>query len=99
MAVTGTNPETGRHPAGARPTPGAPDPNEEPSVDWGWHGSFPRAGKVAGWLSALALFAMLSGNHRSHVEDVYLIILGSLLVMMLLGSHLKAYQTKRRWRD
>jgi hypothetical protein len=91
---------TDQHPTDAHPTHSAFDDAErEPSADWGWHGSFPRAGKVAGWFTAFALFAMLIGNHRSHVEDVYLIGLGTLLVMMLIGSHVKAYKQKRRWRD
>lgn len=74
------------------------DPHEEPSADWGWHGTFPRAGKAAGWFTAFALFAMLIGNHRSHVEDAYLVGLGALLVLMLIASHLKARKARRRWR-
>lgn len=90
---------TDQHPAGAHSTHGAHDPDREPSADWGWHGGFPRVGKIAGWFTALALFAMLIGNHHSHVEDVYLIGLGSLLVVILIASHLKARKEKRRWRD
>jgi Protein of unknown function (DUF2631) len=71
------------------------DPDREPSADWGWHGTFPRAGPIAGWFTAFALFAMLIGNHRGHTEDVYLIGLGSLLVVMLIGSHLKARKARR----
>jgi hypothetical protein len=90
---------TDQHPAGT-PTPhGEHDPDREPSADWGWHGEFPRAGKIAGWLTAFALFAMLIGNHLGHTEDAYLIGLGTLLVMMLIASHLKTYREKRRWRD
>lgn len=81
------------------PTTQGVDPQDEPSADWGWHGSFPVAGKLAGWFTALALFAMLIGNHHSHVEDVYLVGLGTLLVVMLLGSHWKAHKARRRWRD
>jgi hypothetical protein len=54
------------------------------------------AGPIAGWITAFALFAMLLGNHDSHVEDVWLIGLGLLLVMMLIGSHLNARKAKRR---
>ncbi len=86
-------------PTGAHTTHGAPDPDREPSADWGWHGGFPIVGKAAGWLTALALFAMLIGNHLGRVEDAYLIGLGTLLVVILLASHLKAYKAKRRWRD
>jgi hypothetical protein len=72
------------------------DPDREPSADWGWHGTFPVAGPIAGWFTAFALFAMLIGNHRSHIENVYLIGIGSLLVVMLISSHLKARKARRR---
>ncbi len=74
------------------------DTDREPSADWGWHGTFPLAGPLAGWFTAFALFAMLIGNHRSHVEDIYLVGLGTLLVVMLIGSRLKARKVKRRSR-
>lgn len=44
----------------------------------------------------VALFAMLIGNHRSRVEDVWLISLGLLLLVMLIGSHLNARKARRR---
>jgi hypothetical protein len=75
------------------------DPDEEPSADWGWHGSFPRAGKIAGWFTAFALFAMIIGNREGNVEVAYLVSLGTLLVVMLIASHVKAYKQKRRWPD
>ncbi len=90
---------TDQHPAGAHSPHDAYEPEREPSADWGWHGGFPRAGKIAGWVTAFALFAMLIGNHLGRVEDAYLIGLGTLLVVILLASHLKAYKAKRRWRD
>lgn len=97
MAVTDQHPAKAHPTHGAHPSQGV-DPQEEPSADWGWHGGFPVVGKLAGWVTAFALFAMLIGNHQSHVEDVYLVGLGTLLVVMLLGSHLKAYKARRRWR-
>jgi hypothetical protein len=33
------------------------------------------------------------------VEVVYLVVLGTVLVVMLIASHIKAYKEKRRWRD
>ena len=72
------------------------DPAQEPSAAWGWHGNFPLAGPVAGWFTAFALFAMLIGNNGSSVADLYLIGLGTLLVVMLIASHLKARKASRR---
>ncbi|HET9255278.1 MAG TPA: DUF2631 domain-containing protein [Pseudonocardiaceae bacterium] len=87
---------TDQHSAKAQSVHSAYDPEPEPSADWGWHGGFPRAGKAAGWLTAIAMFAMLIGNHRSHVEDAYLVGIGSALVVALIASHLKDHRAKRR---
>ncbi len=40
------------------------DPEQEPSVEWGWHGGFPRATQVAGWFSVIAMLCMLIGNQQ-----------------------------------
>jgi len=81
------------HSTGAK-APGATA--DEPSADWGWHGSFPRATALAGWITAIALFAMMIGNHTTYVENVWLIALGTLLVIMLLGGSINRMRAKRR---
>ena len=99
MAVTAGragNPTTEQHPTETQSVHSVYDPEPEPSADWGWHGGFPRVGKIAGWLTAIALFAMLIGNHRSHVEDAYLVGIGVVLVVALITSHVKAYRASRR---
>jgi Protein of unknown function (DUF2631) len=91
---------TDQHPAdrdsthGVQPIPGV-DPEEEPSAAWGWHGTPQRAGKIAGWFTAFALFAMLIGNNEGHVGDFFLIAPGTILVVMLIASHFKARKAKR----
>ncbi|MGB6165129.1 MAG: DUF2631 domain-containing protein [Pseudonocardiaceae bacterium] len=91
---------TDRHPAEAHSThhgvdPLGVEPAQEPSADWGWHGNFPLAGPIAGWFTAFALFAMLIGNNGSGVANLYLIGLGTLLVVMLIASHLKVRKASR----
>ncbi len=87
---------TDQHPEDQHPTvQHGVDPNEEPSAAWGWHGTPVRAGKIAGWFTAFALFAMLIGNNEGHVGDIFLIGPGALLVVMLIASHLKARRAKR----
>ena len=49
------------------------DVSEEPSAEWGWHGQFPRVTRLMGVLVALSLLAMLHGNHRGRIEDIWLI--------------------------
>jgi hypothetical protein len=60
------------------------DQHDEPSVKWGWHGSFPKSTRIAGWFSALALLAMLKGNHENNTENVWLVGLSLLLIVALL---------------
>ncbi|GAB2783772.1 DUF2631 domain-containing protein [Streptomonospora nanhaiensis] len=49
------------------------DPRDEPSAEWGWHGTFPKATRFAGWLSVAALLVMLIGNHQNAMEDIWLV--------------------------
>ncbi|ASO19336.1 hypothetical protein AHOG_08455 [Actinoalloteichus hoggarensis] len=72
------------------------DPHEEPSAEWGWHGGFPVGTRVAGWVGALSVFAMLIGNHEGRTEDLWLIFLGAGMVATLIWD-----QVRRRtsWRN
>ena len=72
------------------------DSAQEPSAEWGWHGTFPRATNIAGWSVAAALFLMLIGNHESYVEDVWLICLGTLMVLLLVGGAISRRRSRRR---
>jgi hypothetical protein len=49
------------------------DPAEVPSAAWGWSGESRRTFRVAGWIVVVLLLCMLIGNHRGHVEDIYLV--------------------------
>lgn len=60
------------------------DPRDEPSAEWGWHGTFPKATRIAGWLSAAALLVMLIGNHRNAMEDIWLVAIAIGIVFTLL---------------
>jgi hypothetical protein len=68
------------------------DPAEEPSVEWGWHGGFPRGTQIAGWFSVVAILLMLIGNHQGivsgggqfKIEDIYLILIAAIMVVGLL---------------
>lgn len=67
------------------------DPAEEPSVEWGWHGGFPKGTQVMGWFSVVACLAMLIGNHQGilsgghfKTEDGFLVFIAAILVIGLL---------------
>ncbi|GDY30592.1 DUF2631 domain-containing protein [Gandjariella thermophila] len=70
------------------------DIHEEPSAEWGWHGRFPRATQVAGWFSTIVLVLMaLVGNHRGHVEVVWLLGIAAVMAVMLIRDLIKRRRT------
>lgn len=56
---------------------------DEPSVEWGWHGTFRFAMHLLGWGFALFLLAMLIGNHTGNVENIWLIVSASIIAIGL----------------
>lgn len=79
------------------------DPTDEPSVEWGWHGGFPKGTQIAGWFCTISMFLMLIGNHQGLVqtgrpadEDYFLIIIGASMAVMLLFD---LRRKKRSWRQ
>lgn len=59
-------------------------PEDEPSAEWGWHGRFPKITRGGALFAAFAMFIMLIGNHQNRTEDIWLIIIGSVLVVGVL---------------
>lgn len=79
----------------AQSTVTAVDLVDEPSVEWGWHGEFPKATRIGGWAVVVILLCMLIGNHRGRVEDLYLIGFAVLLVFILVRD---AMRRRTSWR-
>ncbi|MFT4128034.1 MAG: DUF2631 domain-containing protein [Gordonia sp. (in: high G+C Gram-positive bacteria)] len=48
------------------------EPADAPSARFGWHGVATKSIYVVGWLGVIALLAMFIGNHKGHVEDIWL---------------------------
>ena len=71
------------------------DPEEEPSAEWGWHGTFPRGMMIAGWVSAAIMLVMLIGNHTGRTEDLFLI---GTAVVMAGGLILHTVGKRNSWR-
>ena len=61
-----------------------PDPHDEPSVEWGWHGEFRLGTRIWGWFIVVACFGMFIGNQIGHVEDIYLGLVGLITLGLLL---------------
>ena len=79
-----------------RPTT-AVDKHDEPSAEWGWHGSFPRGREIAGWICTIALFAMaFIGNHIAETERLWLLGIGAGIVIYLIWSRVRQRTAWRR---
>lgn len=73
----------------------AVDPQDEPSAEWGWHGSFPRAKIVAGVVSIIILVVLGFGPYQSRTQDLWLY--GTALVILALIVHQVAVR-RHSWR-
>jgi hypothetical protein len=75
----------------------AVDPHDEPSVDWGWHGGFPRGSMIMGWFSVLALLAMnfTNNNFTNNTANVWLT---GLAILMALGLIAHSVRKRTAWR-
>jgi hypothetical protein len=73
-----------------------PDPHDEPSVEWGWHGTLPNSALVGGVFIAILMFGMFIGNQIGHVEDFYLGITGVIFIVLVLRSIARRRRTWRR---
>ncbi|WP_280251097.1 DUF2631 domain-containing protein [Nocardia abscessus] len=60
------------------------DPAEVPSAAWGWSGESRRTFRIAGWIVALILLAMLVGNHSGKIEDIFLVGFAALIAGILI---------------
>jgi hypothetical protein len=61
----------------------AVDPHDEPSAEWGWHGSFPHGKIIAGAVSILLLVAFNFGPYQSHTQVLWLGGIALLIAFMI----------------
>jgi hypothetical protein len=85
--VARNTPELARRPA--------VDPQDEPSVEWGWHGEFPRGMLIAGWASVFIILVMNIGNHTGRVENLWLT---GIAIVMAIGLVLHSVRKRHAWR-
>ena len=50
------------------------DPADEPSAEWGWHGTFPKAIPTAGVVTAILLCLILIGHPASWTEILFAVV-------------------------
>ena len=61
----------------------AVDPHDEPSAEWGWHGSYPKGKIIAGVISIILLIVFLFGPYQSETQVLWLGGIALLLVFMI----------------
>jgi hypothetical protein len=71
-----------------------PIQHERPE-QWGWHGEMGKWGRRLVILPILALIAFQFGNHRGHVETIWLGCLTLLLIVLVVAD---ARRRKNAWR-
>jgi hypothetical protein len=73
------------------------DPEEEPSVEWGWHGGFPRGMVIAGWFCVflLVVFNFTNNNLVNHTANVWLV---GLAIVMAIGLVAHSVRKRTSWR-
>ena len=74
----------------------AVDPHDEPSVEWGWHGGFPRGEMIAGWVTVVILLLFTIGNHESLTEDIWLVGIAVLIAFALIMHSVRKRHAWRR---
>ena len=72
------------------------EPADAPSARFGWHGQATKSFMIAGWFCVFALLAMFIGNHRGHVEDIWLAAFAVVLAYFLLKP---VWANRGRWKN
>ncbi|HKC27293.1 MAG TPA: DUF2631 domain-containing protein [Jatrophihabitans sp.] len=73
----------------------AEHPDEHPT-DWGWHGEWGRAGRIAGWIVAIILLLMITATHYNGQGTLFLSLTAGAIVVALIWDH---YRRKNAWRQ
>lgn len=63
------------------------DPTNEPSAEWGWHGTFPNATRIAGVLTAILILVMMIGPYQNRLQDFWMVPIAlGILVLIVRGT-------------
>ncbi len=88
-------------PGSEAPDTGAPEdyaahhPQEHP-YEWGWHGEFGRAGRIAGWIVTVILLLMITSTHYNGAGALALIASAAALVGGLVWDMNRRHTSWRR---
>jgi len=72
------------------------DPLDEPSVEWGWHGSFPRGTRLAAIAVAIILPLLLIGHPVAWTEIIWMCLPSVIIIGALIRG---AVKQRNAWRS
>lgn len=70
-------------------------PDEHPT-DWGWHGEWGRAARIAGWIVAIILVLMVTATHYNHSGTFWLLLFAAIIVV---GEIWDIQRRRNSWRQ
>ena len=71
------------------------DPRDEPSAEWGWHGSFPNGTRIAAVVSAISLLVLLIGPYQTELQVFWVVPIAlGILVWIVVGT----IKRRKAWR-
>jgi uncharacterized protein DUF2631 len=88
------NPHSEQPDTGAPPEYAAHHPEEHPE-QWGWHGEWGRAARIAGWVVAILLLLMLTATHYNMAGGAWLIGIAIGMAVVLIWD---MQRRKKVWR-
>jgi hypothetical protein len=75
--------------------PEQPHRHEQPE-DWGWHGSWGKGARVAGWVSVIILCLVNVTTYYNTAQAPWLYGIAAILALILIRDR---YRRKNAWRE
>jgi Protein of unknown function (DUF2631) len=71
-------------------------PVDEPSVEWGWHGGFPKGTVIGGVITIILCLAFIPGPYQSRTQDIWLIAIAIGIALAIVGHVIRRRNSWRR---
>jgi hypothetical protein len=71
-------------------------PEDEPSVEWGWHGGFPKGTIIGGVITIIACIAFIPGPYQSKTQYIWLILIALAVLAGIVGHVIRQRNSWRR---